>query len=158
MVEVVQYFDSVSICLSKGLGAPIGSLLLGSTELIAQARRWRKVLGGGMRQTGLLAVAAKMALTENVTKLAEDHDNAKYLAKQLNNIMGFNVDLSTVETNMVYVKLSERINITQLVEELNQQNILISAGNPMRLVPHLDISKDDIDVFIQSLSNLIKVN
>jgi len=158
VVEITQYFESVSICLSKGLGAPIGSLLLGSSELIAKARRWRKVLGGGMRQAGMLAVAAKMALTENVNKLADDHNNAKYLAQQLNEIAGIDVDLAKVETNILYANLSSDIAIDSLVEELKQQNILISGGNPMRLVTHLDVSKSDIDSFIQSLSKLIEIS
>jgi len=158
VVEITQYFESVSICLSKGLGAPIGSLLLGSSELIAKARRWRKVLGGGMRQAGMLAVAAKMALTENVNKLADDHVNAKYLAQQLNEIAGIDVDLAKVETNILYANLNSDIAIDSLVEELKQQNILISGGNPMRLVTHLDVNKSDIDSFIQCLSKLIKIS
>ncbi|MCJ8318826.1 MAG: low-specificity L-threonine aldolase [Colwellia sp.] len=155
VIEISQHFDSMSICLSKGLGAPIGSLLLGSTQLIAKARRWRKVLGGGMRQAGLLAAAAKIALTENVSKLQQDHKNAKYLAEQLNNLAGIEVNLAEVETNMVYAKLGDKIDINKVTEELKNKNVLISAGNPMRLVTHLDINKSDIDRFIQHLSILI---
>ena len=158
VIEISQYFDSMSVCLSKGLGAPIGSLLLGSTELIAKARRWRKVLGGGMRQAGMLAAAAKISLTENVGRLIEDHQNAKYLAEQLNKITGIEVNLSEVETNIVYATLDNNINIKEITQQLKNENILITAGNPMRLVTHLDISKSDIDTFIQNFGNLIKVS
>ncbi|MCG6364163.1 beta-eliminating lyase-related protein, partial [Vibrio fluvialis] len=78
--EIAQYFDSITVCLSKGLAAPVGSLLLGSKDFIAKARRWRKMVGGGMRQAGILAAAGKLALTEQVTQLKTDHDNARHLA------------------------------------------------------------------------------
>jgi threonine aldolase len=149
--EIAQYFDSMTICLSKGLGAPIGSLLLGSNELIAKARRWRKVLGGGMRQAGILAAAGKLALTENVTRLADDHANARYLADQLSAIKGFSVKPELVQTNMLFAKLDGAIDQTQLINKLKQQNILVTAGNPMRFVTHLDISREDIDTFISIL-------
>ena len=90
--EIAQHFDSMTICLSKGLGAPIGSLLLGSKEYIAKARRLRKMVGGGMRQAGILAAAGQMALTENVAQLKADHDNAKILAIGLNKLEGFSVN------------------------------------------------------------------
>jgi threonine aldolase len=149
--EISQHFDSMTICLSKGLGAPIGSLLLGSHELIAKARRWRKVLGGGMRQAGILAAAGKIALTENVTRLADDHANARYLAQELTKVDGFSVNLEHVQTNMLFAKVDSSINQQQLVDCLKEQGILFSAGNPMRLVTHLDISRADIDTFIKAL-------
>ena len=101
ITDITQHFDSVSICLSKGLGAPVGSLLLGSPALINKARRWRKVLGGGMRQAGMLAAAGQYALEHNVNRLKDDHANARYLAQQLSKISGFTVDMSNT-TNMVY--------------------------------------------------------
>ncbi|PSW44330.1 low-specificity L-threonine aldolase [Photobacterium leiognathi] len=149
--EIVKYFDSFTICLSKGLGAPVGSLLLGDKALIARARRWRKVLGGGMRQAGILAAAGKIALTENAARLVDDHTNAKYLAEQLNNVEGFAVNLAHIQTNILFAKVDESIDQTALVEQLKQQGILISAGNPMRFVTHLNISKEDIDRFITVL-------
>ncbi|WP_318399837.1 low-specificity L-threonine aldolase [Photobacterium leiognathi] len=149
--EIVKYFDSFTICLSKGLGAPVGSLLLGDKALIARARRWRKVLGGGMRQAGILAAAGKIALTENTARLVDDHTNAKYLAEQLNNVEGFAVNLAHIQTNILFAKVDESIDQTVLVEQLKQQGILISAGNPMRFVTHLNISKEDIDCFITVL-------
>jgi len=100
--EISQYFDSMTICLSKGLGAPIGSLVLGTAAFIEKARRWRKVLGGGMRQVGILAAAGKVALSSNVAKLKEDHTNAIYLANELSHVSGVTIDISQVKTNMVF--------------------------------------------------------
>ncbi|PSV34648.1 low-specificity L-threonine aldolase [Photobacterium sp. GB-27] len=151
ITEIVQYFDSFTICLSKGLGAPIGSLLLGDKALIARARRWRKVLGGGMRQAGIIAAAGKIALTENTGRLVDDHSNAKYLAEQLNTVNGFEVNTSHVQTNILFAKVDSKIDQTQLATTLKAQNILISTGNPLRFVTHLDITKDDIDIFISAL-------
>ncbi|SFD19660.1 low-specificity L-threonine aldolase [Pseudoalteromonas denitrificans] len=155
ITEISQYFDSMTICLSKGLGAPIGSLLLGSTALIAKARRWRKVLGGGMRQAGILAAAAKIALAENVSKLKQDHANALYLAQNLNKINGVTTNPDHVQTNMVFVKLNKPSCIDHLVTALKAKDILISPGHPIRLVTHLDISREDIDIFIDEISSLI---
>ena len=151
ITEIAQYFDTMSICLSKGLGAPIGSLLLGPTDLIKKARRWRKVLGGGMRQAGILCAEAKIALTENVDKLKVDHENAKYLAHQLNNIEGFEVNVEQVTTNMVFVKVDQVVDIYTAATALKSMNIIISPSENMRLVTHLDISKEDIDNFISAL-------
>ncbi|MBA6377777.1 MULTISPECIES: low-specificity L-threonine aldolase [unclassified Colwellia] len=153
ITEIAQYFDSMSICLSKGLGAPIGSLLLGSTQIIKQARRWRKVLGGGMRQAGILCAAAKIALTENVEKLKVDHENAYYLAEQLNKISGFTVNVEQVTTNMVFVKVDSSIDINAMANALKTKNIIISPSENMRLVTHLDISKADINSFITAVKN-----
>ncbi len=153
ITEICQHVDSMSVCLSKGLGAPIGSILLGSESLIKAAKRWRKVVGGGMRQAGIIAAAAKIALAENPVKLQQDHENAKYLATALNQFANISVNLDHVETNMVFATFSEDIDIVNLVEKLKDGNILLSAGNPMRLVTHLDIDKTAIDTFIQALHN-----
>ncbi|MCG3862611.1 low-specificity L-threonine aldolase [Photobacterium sp. Ph5] len=155
ITEIVKYFDSFTICLSKGLGAPIGSLLLGDKALIARARRWRKVLGGGMRQAGIIAAAGKIALTENTSRLVDDHSNAKYLAEQLNTVNGFDVNMSHVQTNILFAKVDNKIDQTQLATTLKAQNILISTGNPLRFVTHLDITKDDIDIFIAALKAVL---
>jgi len=151
ITELTQYVDSVSICLSKGLGAPIGSLLLGNAAFISSARRWRKVLGGGMRQAGILAAAAKIALTDNVEKLSQDHQNAHYLADKLSTISAFTVNKAHVETNMVFAKTSDDFDIKALVAGLKEQDILISGGNPIRFVTHLDVNKSDIDTFVEKL-------
>lgn len=156
ITEISKYFDSMTICLSKGLGAPIGSLLLGSTELVAKARRWRKVLGGGMRQAGILAAAAKIALTQNVEKLKQDHANALYLAQSLADIEGVKVNTDHVQTNMAFFKLDKPDAINKIAQTLKEKNILISPGNPVRLVTHLDITKQDIDIFITELKALLE--
>jgi threonine aldolase len=156
ITEITQHFDSVSICLSKGLGAPIGSLLLGDEQLIAKARRWRKVLGGGMRQAGLLAAAGHIALTENVARLADDHANARYLGECLNELSGFEVNINHTETNMVFVKIDPSIDVHALASALKQRDILVSPSNLMRLVMHLDINRSDIELFIQCLKYSLK--
>ncbi|MDD9175832.1 low-specificity L-threonine aldolase [Aliivibrio sp. S2TY2] len=151
--EIAQHFDSMTICLSKGLAAPVGSLLLGPKEYIQKARRIRKMLGGGMRQAGILGAAAKLALTEQVPQLAIDHSNAKYLAEQLNTVTGFSVNIEHVQTNIVFARLDSQIDIHDIVQKANQHDILLSAGNPIRFVTHKDVSKEDIDTFIEFLKS-----
>jgi threonine aldolase len=155
ITEITRHVDSVSICLSKGLGAPIGSLLLGNKAFITSARRWRKVLGGGMRQAGILAAAAKIALTDNVEKLEIDHNNAQYLAQKLSLIKQFEVNTTHVQTNMVFAKTADNFDMNKLVNELKKHDILLSAGNPIRFVTHLDISKTNIDTFIEKLKEIL---
>ena len=149
--EISQYFDSMTVCLSKGLGAPIGSLVLGDKTFISRVRRWRKVLGGGMRQAGILAAAAKIALTEHVARLADDHANAKTLAEGLNRVPGFKVNTDVVQTNIVFAKIDAAIDQQALAAKLKEKDIIITPGNPMRLVTHIDISGDDIDTFLKEL-------
>ena len=154
--DITQYFDSVSICLSKGLCAPVGSILLGDERLIKKARRWRKMLGGGMRQVGILAAAASLAITDQVERLAIDHNNARYLAEQLSSVEELNVDLSLVQTNMVYAQITEGVDIAALAANLKVSGILISPSSKIRLVTHADISRNDIDVFIRELKHHFK--
>ena len=118
ITELSQHVDSMSVCLSKGLGAPIGSILLGSEQVIKSAKRWRKVLGGGMRQAGVIAAAAKIALEQNPKRLQLDHDNAKYLAHCLSILPGVEVNQAHVETNMVFAKFVKNIDIESMVEQL----------------------------------------
>ena len=141
--EISRHFDSVSICLSKGLGAPVGSLLCGSKELVQKARRWRKVLGGGMRQAGILAAAGIVALTEHVDRLAQDHANALLLAEGLAEIEAVTLDMSQVQTNMVFLTVKTD-QIDDLANHLRDGGVLISPENPMRLVTHLDVDTQDI--------------
>lgn len=147
--EISQHFDSISICLSKGLGAPVGSVLCGSRELIRKARRWRKVLGGGMRQAGLLAAAGIYALEHHVARLQEDHDHALLLAEQLAGIEHIQVD--SVSTNILFVKVNE--SYPQLQAHLHSQGILWpknpNKSGQLRLVTHLDIHRIDIERTIQ---------
>jgi threonine aldolase len=140
--------DSVNICLSKGLGAPVGSILAGTKEFISKARRWRKMLGGGMRQAGVLAAAGLIALTEGPKRLHIDHANCKRLATALHAIPGLSVNLDAVQTNMVYVDtLGAGISGAEFTAKLKPLGILINATGPtkVRFVTHLDLNEQDID-------------
>ncbi|ENP8323093.1 low-specificity L-threonine aldolase [Vibrio vulnificus] len=149
--DIAQYFDSMTICLSKGLGAPVGSLLLGSKEYIAKARRLRKMVGGGMRQAGILAAAGKLALTEQVAQLKVDHANAKALAQGLSELPGVHVNPDFVQTNIVFAKLDDSVDIDTIAQKLAEESIIITPGNPIRFVTHKDISHQDIDLFLEKL-------
>ena len=145
--DLAAPFDSVSVCFSKGLGAPVGSVLVGSRELIEQGLRWRKMLGGGMRQVGILAAAGIHALENHVERLAEDHENARRLAAGLGEIDG--LEVSPVQTNMVFVAVPDE-RIADLVEHLKSRDILVGSYCPgeLRLVTHLDASTADIDTTV----------
>ena len=144
---ISQYFDSVSICLSKGLGAPVGSILCGSKALIKKARRWRKVVGGGMRQAGILAAAGIVALETHVNRLADDHANASILAKGLAQIQSNVIQIEPTQTNMVFVILNHEY-ASALAAYLEPRNILITPGPRIRLVTHLDITSEDIETVV----------
>jgi threonine aldolase len=141
--EIARHFDSVSVCLSKGLGAPVGSLLCASRELIQSARRWRKVLGGGMRQAGILAAAGIYALEHHIDRLAVDHENAALLARELGGIDGLQVDYQANQTNMVFIEMAEAVS-AQLAARLQEEGILINTGARVRLVIHLDVGRPDV--------------
>ncbi len=145
VTEVSKHFDSISVCLSKGLGAPVGSVLCGSKDLIGRARRWRKVVGGGMRQAGMLAAAGIYALERNVERLAKDHENAKALAAGLSGID--NVKVAPAQTNMVYMTV-ETQRSARLRDFMKERGILISGQGSIRLVTHLDVDRQDIDRFV----------
>lgn len=147
---VARHFDTVSVCLSKGLGAPVGSVLVGSKALVDRARRWRKVLGGGMRQAGLMAAAGLYALQHNVARLAEDHDNARALADALGGIDGLNVDPALVQTNMVFMSIAPEL-AAPLRDHLARRGMLVSASPTIRLVTHLDVNRDDLMAFAQAV-------
>ncbi len=136
----VAGFDSVSVCLSKGLGAPAGSVLLGARDFIARARRWRKALGGGMRQAGVLAAAGLYALEHNVPQLAQDHANAEFLAAELRAI-GLRVE--PTQTNMLYVHIPTQ-KVANLRSHLEQRGILATITPRTRLVTHLDLPQQKI--------------
>jgi threonine aldolase len=151
-------FDSISVCLSKGLGAPVGSMIIGSLEFIRKARRIRKLFGGGMRQVGILAAAGLYAIENNIKRLAEDHQNARILAEGLNKISRFQVDLSRVETNIVIVDIPEmRKPPEELVDILKKNGILaVPFGRTrLRFVTHLDVSREDC---LQALDIISHIN
>ncbi len=135
-------FDSVSLCFSKGLGAPVGSVLAGSHAFIKRAHRWRKMLGGGMRQAGIIATAMNYALDNNVERLADDHVHAQILAKGLTSLPGVTVE--SVQTNMVYVQFDNPELASTVSEYLRKRDILVANAQRMRLVCHLNISHADI--------------
>ncbi len=141
--EITQHFDSVSICLSKGLGCPVGTVLVGSKALLAKAHRARKILGGGMRQAGILAAAGIYALEHHVERLAEDHANAQALAEGLAQIKQIKLDLTAVQTNMLFLEIQPQ-HAQPLAEHLQQAGILILSGVRLRLVTHLDVSAEDV--------------
>ena len=145
--EYASYFDSVSVCLSKGLGAPVGSVISGTTEFIAEARRYRKIFGGGMRQAGILAAAGLYALENNVSRLREDHANARQLARELSSIRGFDIDMESVQTNIIIISL-ERLGKTpdEVLAILKEKGVLLTLGNYLgvRAVTHLDVSTEQV--------------
>ncbi|WP_027910230.1 low-specificity L-threonine aldolase [Pseudomonas sp. URMO17WK12:I4] len=145
--EITQHFDSVSVCLSKGLGAPVGSVLCGSEALIAKARRLRKMVGGGMRQAGVLAAAGLYALDHQVARLVEDHANADSLAAGLREL-GYSVE--PVQTNMVYVQIGERA--AALKAFCAERGIRLSAAPRLRMVTHLDVDAGDMAQVIEAFA------
>ncbi len=156
IARLCEPFDSVSICLSKGLGAPVGSVLCANNKFINQGKRWRKMLGGSMRQAGILAVAGIYALENNLNDLAVDHKNAQYLFDELsknNNIKMLNTDS---KTNMVFVKFKQK-SLKKIANKMQQNNILISleANGDCRLVLHRDISREKLNFFINILNQAV---
>jgi len=140
-----QYFDSVSCCLSKGLGAPVGSVIAGSKKFIKEAYRVRKGWGGGMRQAGILAAAGLFALENNINRLSEDHEKAKQLARGLNEIKGIEVDPDSVQTNIVMFKLKKK-KTNKFLISLSENGVKMIPGGPdkVRAVTHMDVSFADM--------------
>ncbi len=148
VAEYAAPFDTVSFCLSKGLGAPVGSLVLSDATRIERLRRLRKMFGGGMRQVGILAAAGLYALEHHVTRLAEDHEHAKHLAHLLQEISAVTVDVDAVETNMVLFQVPQSIKSTeQLLEDCRHSGVLLNAvgERAFRAVTHLDVSQEDMN-------------
>lgn len=138
--EITQYCDSFTICLSKGLGTPVGSLLVGNQDYIKRANRWRKMTGGGMRQAGFLAAAGLYALKNNVARLQDDHDNAAWLAEQLHEI---GADVMRHDTNMLFVRVGDA-NASALGAFMHERGVLINASPVVRLVTHLDVNRQQL--------------
>lgn len=147
--DIAGHFDSVSVCLSKGLGAPVGSVLCGSSELIGKARRWRKMVGGGMRQAGVLAAAGLYALEHLVERLAEDHANAARLGEGLR-ALGFEVE--PVQTNMVYLNAGEQAQAFKAAAA--ERGIRLTAAPRLRMVTHMDVSAGDIERVIDFFASV----
>lgn len=153
-LEYGQLFDSISLCLSKGLGAPIGSVLLGTKAFIKEARRVRKVMGGGMRQAGFLAAAASYALENHVNRLAEDHRLAALLGSTLDQL-NWVESVLPVETNIVIFKVNQQHTVKQVSDCLASHNIRVLAmsSTQIRMVTHLDVTADMVDFVLEKLRN-----
>ena len=155
--EIAQYADTISVCLSKGLCAPVGSVLVGSKEFIAQARRKRKIIGGGMRQVGSLAAAGKIALTEMSKRLGEDHANAAYMADALSTVQGLEVYKERQQINMVFFRLKEYpLTSAELVRYLAEHNVVINGEDNgiMRFVTHKYVSREEIDQVVDLMKRV----
>ncbi|AKE52165.1 low-specificity L-threonine aldolase [Kangiella geojedonensis] len=150
LTDLAQYADSVSICLSKGLGAPVGSVLCGDKDTIKWARRWRKMVGGGMRQAGVLAAAGIYALENHVERLAKDHAKAKILADRLEQYDALSVKPDLVQTNMVFIKTTADT-AQGLANYLAQKGVRIIAGETMRWVMHLDVTSEQLNYVCQQV-------
>lgn len=157
--RLVQAADSVSVCLSKGLGAPVGTVIVGSKSFITKAKTLRKTLGGGMRQVGILCAAALVALENNVRKLEDDHKNAKLLADGLNRIPGLKVDMDSLETNIMYVHVCENSNATapKLWKSLQEDGILVMLENTFRfrIVIHHQITANDVQYTLSCMQKAV---
>lgn len=156
--ELVKDADSVTFCLSKGLSAPIGSVVCGSTDFIIQAHRWRKALGGGMRQVGVIAAAGIVALKKMTTRLAEDHINANKLALGLETIPGISINPNSLPTNLVFFEIT-RGDPEELASELSEKGIKGgSAKRTWRYATHHGITSDDIDYTIETMRSTFSQN
>lgn len=148
--DITQHVDTVSCCLSKGLAAPVGSVLCGPADFIKSARRWRKMVGGGMRQAGVLAAAGVLALTEMVDRLTDDHTNARRLAEGLAVLPGFRVNLAVVQTNMLFFELAETL-VGRFGPFMAERGIIIGDGpGSIRAVTHYGIEAEDIEAVIRT--------
>jgi threonine aldolase len=157
--ELTHSVDSLIFCLSKGLSAPVGSIVCGSREFIAEALRTRKILGGGMRQTGVIAAPGTIALEQMVDRLAEDHMNARCLAEGIAQIPGLSIDLARVKTNIIYFDLvSDRITADVFMTQLGQKGIKLLRTGPsrFRMVTHCDIHSEDIDATLMCLGKVVE--
>ena len=150
IAELLAPFDSASLCISKGLGAPVGAVLVGDAAFIERAARWRKMLGGGMRQSGYLAAACIYALENNVNRLADDHANAARLAAGLGEVSALTVTAQA--TNVVFLNVPDA-HARPLEEFLKQRGMLMQGVYAARLVTHLDVSRDDIDAFVAAVKD-----
>ena len=158
VTEISRYFDSVSVCLSKGLCAPVGSVLCGPSELIGRARRWRKTLGGGMRQAGVLAAAGILAITEQVQHLEKDHESARQLAHALSDFPDLGLDPDSVQTNMIFVRVkkSSRQSLTQ---KLAEEGVLVSGSRDnLRLVTHFDFKPEQVERVTTAFSRALQAS
>ncbi len=156
--EYARFFDTVSVCYSKGLGAPVGSALAGTREKIEKARKYRKIFGGGMRQAGILAAGALFAVENNIERLKEDHDKAKLLAEQLQGVTGFHIDQEYVQTNIIIIDIKGRKESSgEILTLLKTKGVLLSEmGNTtLRAVTHLNVSMEQINTAVEIIKSVL---
>lgn len=155
--EYAKYCDSISFCFSKGLGAPVGSVLCGNKDFIEIAHKWRKILGGGMRQSGIIAAGALYALENNVERLKEDHKKARYFAEEISRIDGFKVNLENVQTNIVVFSYS-KMNKKEFIALLESCGVRVSSGSydNIRAVFHLDVSMNETVEAVERIKKALK--
>ena len=153
--RMVRDFDSVSICLSKGLGAPVGSILVGSKKDIAQAHRWRKMFGGGMRQAGMMAAAGIYALENNIERLSEDHRRAKTFAEAVAKMPNFSINTENVQSNIVFIEVGKG-NAEKIIGKLakHEVDILSTDDSTIRAVFHLHITDEDLEKAIEAFAQV----
>ena len=155
--DIVENIDSVTFCLSKGLSCPIGSIISGSKPFISEARRWRKSIGGGMRQAGVIAAAGIYALNNMVDRLEEDHLNAKNLAIGLSKIPEIIIDTEYVKTNILRFELADNINLKEFESELKKEGVIFNSSyGSVRMVTHYGIASKDIDKVIEITTKVVK--
>lgn len=154
--EYSGYFDSISFCFSKGLGCPVGSIICGSSKFISMARKWRKILGGGMRQSGFLAAAAIYALDNNVERLKEDNLKARYFATELSTISDITISLDSVQTNIVIFG-TKNFSKDLFMKKLKDKGVIISSGSydNMRAVFHMDVSMKDVEEAVKRIKSML---
>lgn len=154
--ELTAPFDSVSVCLSKGLGAPIGSVIVSSAEFIEKCRRVRKLFGGGMRQVGIIAAAGLYAVKNNISRLSEDHANARFFAEALDNFECFSVDMKRVQTNIVLANITTDESASSMLERMKEIGVLGVPFGPkqIRFVAHLDVDRSDFEDALDRLKSI----
>jgi threonine aldolase len=154
--EYAKYFDSISVCLSKGLGAPIGSVILGTKDFIEKARVFRKMFGGGMRQVGIIAAAGLYAIENNIKRLVEDHKKAKLLGEAISKLKTFKIDMKLVQTNMVIAEIAGEFTQDEVLGNLRSNGLLLTPErhNCIRAVTHLDVSLEEINTATQIFQKL----
>jgi len=156
--EYARFFDTVSVCYSKGLGAPVGSALAGTRDKIEKARKFRKIFGGGMRQAGILAAGALFAIENNIERLKEDHYKAKLLSEQLQTVIGIHIDQEYVQTNIVIIDIRERKESSgEILKQLSAKGVLLSEmGNTtLRAVTHLNVSMEQINRAVDIIKSVL---
>ena len=158
VTDITHHFDSISVCLSKGLCAPVGSVLCATQEIIGKAHRWRKMLGGGMRQAGVVAAAGILAITEQVQHLQTDHENAQQLAKAMSDLPGLDVDPGLVQTNIVFAQITNGSR-QDLMQKMQSEGVLVSGlRDTLRLVTHFDFKKEQIEPVAVAFSRALQTS